>query len=79
MAVGEHSLQLATNKPAAEPLPNHSHGNRVFDLVSQQGAALTIVEKAMAVIPGYQLANVPDSWRTANSCGGSYSVWIAIL
>jgi hypothetical protein len=50
MAVGEHAFQFAANKPDAEPPLNHSRGNRICDLVFQQGSALTIVEKAVAVI-----------------------------
>ena len=51
MAVGKHGFQFAANKPAAEPLPNDSQGNSIFDLVTQEGSALTIVEKTVAMIP----------------------------
>jgi hypothetical protein len=47
MPVGKHHFQLTTNKPAIEPTPYHANGNRIFNLVSQQGSALTSVEKAM--------------------------------
>ena len=51
MAVGEHGFEFAANKPTTDPLPNHSQGNRIRDLILQQRSTLTIVEEVMAVIP----------------------------